>query len=487
MNIIGEATNPIEFEPNAADVKDHGKYHNATLDAKEALNAYDISGAKAHLSTNQELVDKLSAFATSKSFDDDDKIASLCSAKKLDLSLDNKLLDGRLNAIVFALSRLPGDASVFQVDQAGEHPDEFLAMIVAYYVGQFATVAEDKNDALVCLMMWDLLCANAVRTAKQAFEYLSETSYLMEKIKGAKMPTPVPRDRLLAAIFEPLGSVYSQNKGATFIVGCQEMPHTDAPLEDALGQIKATKGAFTVYRRTENNDSGNISGFVYSNDVAKFEDVSEQIKPLFETYMSGAGIEAKVVKTTLMKMVVGKFELKTKETVVVAGFHCKSFGKEASKQGQFMASCLQQMKEHFKCESYIVGDMNIDAKWPKGTLASAQRTEIQGAEKGMLPKATAENSNLFGTELDTAGFNTFPKYGTMTTLKQRTQFQGQPEKDGDLTAVHKDYIILPKTAEMTFTKVGGKPADKDFKSNIELLQPSRSWPSDHFAIFVGCK
>ena len=49
-------------------MKDHGKYHNATLDAKEALNAYDISGAKAHLSTNQELVDKLSAFATSKSF-----------------------------------------------------------------------------------------------------------------------------------------------------------------------------------------------------------------------------------------------------------------------------------------------------------------------------------------------------------------------------------------------------------------------------------
>jgi hypothetical protein len=77
-----------------------------------------------------------------------------------------------------------------------------------------------------------------------------------------------------------------------------------------------------------------------------------------------------------------------------------------------MAECLKQSKAHFKCEAYIVGDMNIDAKWPKGTTASAQRTQIQEAVKGMLPIATAENSNLFGQELEKEGYNTFPRCGS---------------------------------------------------------------------------
>ena len=40
-------------------------------------------------------------------------------------------------------------------------------------------------------------------------------------------------------------------------------------------------------------------------------------------------------------------------------------------------------------------------------------------------------------------YQAFPKAGTITTLKMRMQFQGQPDKDGDLTAVHKDYVIIP--------------------------------------------
>lgn len=104
------------------------------------------------------------------------------------------------------------------------------------------------------------------------------------------------------------------------------------------------------------------------------------------------------------------------------------------------------------------------------------------AELGMLPVTTAENSKEFGKAVEFPGYKTYPPHGTLTTLKMRTQFQGQPEKDGDLTAVHKDYVILPEGQAVVETVIGG--LTKGYKSNIELLQPSRSWPADHFAIFV---
>ena len=122
------------------------------------------------------------------------------------------------------------------------------------------------------------------------------------------------------------------------------------------------------------------------------------------------------------------------------------------------------------------------SKRPKGTDAAKQREGIESAEKGMLPNTTAENSKLFGEAVEAPGYTTYPKHGTLTTLKMRTQFQGQPEKDGDLTAVHKDYVILPKAQKVTETVIGG--LQSNYKSNIELLQPSRFWPADHFAVFV---
>ena len=69
-------------------------------------------------------------------------------------------------------------------------------------------------------------------------------------------------------------------------------------------------------------------------------------------------------------------------------------------------------------------------------------------------------------------------------MKMRTQFQGQPEKDGDLTAVHKDYVIIPSADKVKEFSVGGLQDMSTFKTNLDLLQPSRFWPADHFAIFV---
>lgn len=46
MNIIGEATNPIEFEPNASDVADPVKYAAAKTAASASLGKYTIGEAK---------------------------------------------------------------------------------------------------------------------------------------------------------------------------------------------------------------------------------------------------------------------------------------------------------------------------------------------------------------------------------------------------------------------------------------------------------
>ena len=46
MNIIGEATNPIEFEPNASDVADQAKYNEAKKAASASMGKYTIGEAK---------------------------------------------------------------------------------------------------------------------------------------------------------------------------------------------------------------------------------------------------------------------------------------------------------------------------------------------------------------------------------------------------------------------------------------------------------
>lgn len=479
MNIIGEATNPIEFEPNASDVADPVKYAAAKTAASASLGKYTIGEAKGHVAGNDLLSEKLTAFIASKEFADTDSVGALCSGKKLDLSLDNKMVadGGRLNAIVFALSPLPSDAKVFQIDQAATKPDEYRAAILSYYGVEWPKADESKSDALACLLLWDLLCAAAVANAADSFTELSQTSYLMKKTKGGKA-IPTPREDLFQRLFEPLVKVANARPKATIIVGCQEMPSDTDSLKKAL----ASQGSkFEVYRQPDNG-TGNISGFVYSKSLkGSFSDVSEEIKPDLKEHLAGAGIDGKVIDTTLAKMVCGKFTVDGAVKLVLV-FHCKSFKKDAKKQGAFIAFALKTAAEKFGGVAYVAGDMNIEAKWPKGTDAAAQRAGIEAAEKGMLPITTAENSKLFGEAVEAPGYKTYPQHGTLTTLKMRTQFQGQPEKDGDLTAVHKDYVILPKDAAVVETIIGG--LQDNFSSNIELLQPSRFWPADHFAVFV---
>jgi hypothetical protein len=169
--------------------------------------------------------------------------------------------------------------------------------------------------------------------------------------------------------------------------------------------------------------------------------------------------------------------------VVVLVFHCKSFKQLVAVEAEFVAHALDRAAATFGCVAYGVGDMNNEAKWPKGTSVAAQREAVAAADVGKLPPSNSVGSREFSSHLCSAGYTTYPEIGTITTLKMRTQFQGQPAKEGDLTAVHKDFVILPSSEKQVVTVVGGRPPIASLASNLDLLMPSRQWPADHYTIF----
>eukprot|EP00729_Bicosta_minor_P009601 gene9601-15729_t len=498
MNIIGDATNPIEFMPNAADLSSlpggAASYEAARATAAAALAKYTVADATVSAASCGVVAEHLETFVAAQGYAGTESVVALCKGKKLDLGLDNKWTD-RLNPIVLGLSAMPADASTFQMMAASNDPASYLAALLAYYAAAdkwpaaaAAREGEGKGEgggaeleSVAGLLLWDLLCASAVAAEPAAFATLSQPSYLMEASSSSSaVAFAVPREALLASLAKPLASVLeSAAGGAVAIVGCQEMPSEVGPLEGAL------PAGTTVYRAP--TPSGNITGFVYSSSLApSFADVSEQLRPELLAHLEAQKVDKKVRETTVRKMVVGTFDIPGRGKVAVVVFHCKSFKKLVRSQANFVAHALARAKAVFGCEAYGVGDMNIEAKWAKGTSSEDQAAAVTAAPLGMLPGKTAANSATFGSVLAGGGYTAYPAAGTITTLKMRTQFQGQPDKEGDLTAVHKDYVLLPtrESGNVSSVVVGGRPGDGGWSSNLELLQPSRFWPADHFTIFT---
>ena len=483
LQIIGDAENPIEFEPNAADLKHVSGGAEAFVKAKaEATVAFEsctVAKCLTAVSNSAILSGKLSTFVSAAGFDSTASVAALCTSKKLDLGLDNKWTEGRFNPIVFGMATMgsgwPEDPSMLQLKQASLQPGKFFQAVITYYETNWPADATAELGASVAgLLMWDLMCAAAVAVAPLAFATLVEASYLVKPGTAE----PIEKEMLLRTLFYPLSKSVKKNCDASFIIGCQEMPHEEGVLENAL------PAGMNVYCAP--TTSGLISGFVYSELLAaSFADVSDQLRPELTGWLKDQGIDAKIVQTTISRLVFARFEVPKVGKVVVANFHCKSFKNQAQKQGSFVAHALARATAVFGCPAYGVGDMNLEAKWPKGTSAADQSAAVDGAPLGKLPLITIANTITFGESLSAGGYAAYPEAGTLTTLKMRTKFQGQPEKEGDLTAVHKDYVIVPiATSKLVGDVVIAGREDK-FANNLNILQPNRVWPSDHFGIFVS--
>ena len=111
--------------------------------------------------------------------------------------------------------------------------------MVAYYTREWAAAAAKLSDSVAGLLMWDLLCTAALTSAPAAFTNLAKASYL---VQGDG--TPTPRTELLGTLFAPLRAVIEDNVDVPLIVGCQEMPRAEGPLEAAL------PAGTSVYRHT---------------------------------------------------------------------------------------------------------------------------------------------------------------------------------------------------------------------------------------------
>jgi hypothetical protein len=262
------------------------------------------------------------------------------------------------------------------------------------------------------------------------------------------------------------------------------MPSTGA--EDA-DELSAAAAGLSVQVKIFRKDveSGSISGFVYSSAL-QFADETALVEQPLHTFLEGK-VDAKVRQTTLRKLVLGWFELPDGpdgpgSKVGVLVFHCKSFKQQTDVQAAFVAHALTLAREKLGCPVFVVGDMNLTAKWPKGTSVTKQYEMVRDAPKYQMPELVRSLTDTFDAELAKQQIKTYPPGPVLTTLKMRTKFQAQADKEGELSAVHKDFVILPSNIPVLSSICGGRI--KVARDNLELLQPSRLWPCDHFTVMV---
>lgn len=428
----------------------------------------------------------------------------------LDLHLDNKWRASsaneaptRCNALVFALSPYVGSDGVATIQRkaAQKNPLEFRERILAFYLSkcpdsyEIATDAEETpgldnthQKQWASLVLWDLLCLHCVSEAPSAFDKISACSMLVSESTG-EAKSIIER---IALIIDPLKNFCTkQPPGTPVILGCQELP-TDPNSDAWLASVLDPTGL--CCRRQQADPLTN--GFVHSKSLDKgFVDMSEAVKADLEAFLGTVGVPEKTVTTTLRRTQVGVYNLSADGGrpfhIAVVNFHCKSFKKQTKAQGQMMAKCLELASKLEPApgvvvqEAVIVGDMNLEAPWPKGTSAADQRAAVESAEQFCIPVTNRANMAPYGNELNEAGLVPHPEIDFFTTLKLRTRFQAQPEKEGDINVSRKDFVITKAGVRIDDLLVGGRDDATGIRDgNMGLLMPSRLWPGDHFAILA---
>merc|ERR1719198_261367 len=191
-------------------------------------------------------------------------------------------------------------------------------------------------------------------------------------------------------------------------------------------------------------------------------------------------------------------------TFGLVNLHCKSFKKKTRTLANFVITAMRTLSEQLgrtlhrrgnnphkrKLHVIVVGDFNIDTRFQPELDREAQQAAVSKAPFGELPGEDAvldlASLRAFCEELKGGGATFVPSMETMTTAKMRMCWQGQPEKAGELTIGHKDFVILPKGSCFHFQEVvlGGRdnPGDLKQEHNMDLLQPSYHWPGDHCAV-----
>jgi hypothetical protein len=490
----------MEFFPSATDLDVAGgekAYTKAAGELMASMGKYTIADALTDAERSAFMGPKIKAYTEAAGFTPDQTLMALWETQKLSLEQDNKIVlpdatqlaagIGRLNPMVLCLAAMPGDAGNFQMRACIADPDAYRTKALEFYEKTwdgYKPALYEKE--LPCLALWDLFCTATIAGAAEAAQHVAKVSYMLKKGSGFDL---TPRPDLFTALFQPINDVLKRHKGVPLIIGCQEMPDKNADGSTDELEAAATKLSVGVKIYRKEVESGTISGFIYSDSLhSSFADKTDLVaKDLNDYLAANPKVDSKVKDTTLRKLVLGQFTLPSgpdgaATNIGVLVFHCKSFKNDTDIQAEFVAHALDLAKKALKCEVYVVGDMNLTAKWPKGMSAAEQYKLVKGAERFQMPKEITALTEKFDDVLKAKAIKTYPVGPVLTTLKMRTKFQAQAEKEGELSAVHKDFVILPAAVDVKETICGGRV--KKISNNLDLLQPSRLWPCDHFTIMV---
>ena len=484
----------------------------AAADANARGDAASETAIVAHAARARKWVDE-------QHFEHAQGLAALAAGKKLDLSLDNKWAPeaNRLNPLVFGLAPVeagesPSADGETQLEACRRDADGFAARVLSVHAARFGVLAADDEAAALGLLLWDLLCVGVYASAADTFDLLARASHLVADVVSdrpsgdvghAARPRPRARDETLAAILRPVLDLAARHPSAPLVVGCQEMPKSRAcghlralaarPLSGRAG-----RAAIEIAPPADDLPDSYGTGWIFRN--VSHEDVTARVASVIRRCLETTcpSVPPKVRETTLRKLVVGRFRSTSAVTgkdFVCINMHCKSFSSATRCQAEFVAAAARAVAEAL-AESAdaelphvtVVGDFNIDTKWGK-IDATAQAEALASVPVGELPAAPAlkrEGLETFCATLSAAGALFEPPLATLTTLKQRTRFQGQPHKAGELTVAHKDFVILPSPAKLRVRDVvlGGMPdpAARGANAVMALLQPSYEWPGDHAAV-----
>ena len=478
-------------------------------------------------------------------------VLALMRVGTLDVGLDNKWAaeEGRYNPIVYGLAALPEALSSppllkqsrstpvaavrkepggsargnsaralleadtvaphTQMDLARADADDFARRVVRAYVAFEArrSGGADAKQAhqLFSLLLWDLACTLTVARAGLAMKNLAAASYLVDApgSRAARAMVKVAQGRKLGALLRPVRLLSEAHPHAAVVLACQEMPPTrgdiPVPIGMSLGRNRAPGSSAADEEEAPDADAD--AGFITRN--VEYEPVTERVRAslakAFDLAEAERGaVDAKVRGTTLRKLAVGLFHSYSCRTAFACiNLHCKNFKKAAATQAAFVVHAQRLVSEQLTAEDaeasaipvFVAGDTNIDSKFAKGLGTDAQLAALKAAPCGHLPADAVDCSLLrqFADVLTSAGAEFFPPLDVLTTIKQRTLFQGQAEKAGELTVAHKEFIVTPPRSadaatafEVRDTRIVPDPKSKS--SNLDLLMPSKEWPGDHSTV-----
>ena len=412
-----------------------------------------------------------------------------------------------------------------QMDLARADADDFARRVVRAYVAYEerrsggASAGEKQAHLLFSLLLWDLACTLTVARAGLAMKHLAGASYLVDApgSRAARAMVKVAQGRKLGALLRPVRLLSEAHPHAAVVLACQEMPPTrgdiPVPIGMSLGRNRAPGSSAADEEEAPDADAD--AGFITRN--VEYEPVTERVRAslakAFDLAEAERGaVDAKVRATSLRKLAVGLFHsYSCARPFACINLHCKNFKKAAATQAAFVVHAQRLVSEQLTAEEhdrpaviagcacvpkattpipvFVAGDTNIDSKFAKGLGADAQLAALKAAPCGRLPSDAVDFSLLkqFADVLTNAGAEFFPPLDMLTTIKQRTLFQGQAEKAGELTVAHKEFIVAPPRSpdaaaafEVRDTRIVPDPNANS--SNLDLLMPSKEWPGDHSTV-----